>query len=394
VLSDRLTSLLLGGAVTFAAGCVVTPPPEAASEGPNSCSTAVADPDYSAAIEAGIAFMQQAMAAFETPGAAVAVAVDGELVWAAAFGLADREAGLVACADTEFRLGSVSKSITAAALARQLDAGEIDLDATVGALLPDLPADLHPITVAQLGHHLSGIRHYLSSGEVTNQRHFASVRESLSVFVDSPLLFEPGARFSYSSYGYTLLGALLEAAAADDYAHIVQSEVLDILGMTSTMPDDPSLPAPVRAVPYERLSVGRVVVAPSADLSDRLPSGGWNASASDLSRLGAALLDDSFVSRAAREALFTEGVTASGERTGYGIGFEVVCDPSGPCLAMQTGAVVGGSALLLIDRARGVVAAVLMNVGTATAASAPPPAQPAPNPPDLLAPFGAGSITK
>lgn len=385
---DRLTWLLLVGAVAFGAGGVATRPPEPAAAVPNTCSGAVADPDYSAAIEAGSAFMQQAMAAFEAPGAAVAVAVEGELVWAAAFGLADREASLPACPETQFRVGSVSKSITAAALARLLDARKINLAATVGELLADLPAELHPITVAQLGHHQSGIRHYLTSGEVANQRHFASVRESLSIFADSPLLFEPGTRFSYSSYGYTLLGALLEVAAGDDYASLVQREVLDVAGMTSTLPDDPSLQAPARAVPYERLALGRVVLAPEADLTDRLPAGGWDASALDLARLGAALLDESFVSRAAREALFAEGATADGELTGYGIGFEVVCNPSGPCLAMHTGAVVGGSALLLIDRSNGVVAAVVMNVGTATATSAPPPAQPPPNPPDLLAPFG------
>ncbi|MDH4334023.1 MAG: beta-lactamase family protein [Chloroflexota bacterium] len=332
--------------------------------------------------------MERAMAAFEAPGAAVAVAVHGEVVWAAAFGLADTEAGVPACPETAFRVGSVSKSITAAALARLLDAGAIDLDSTVGDLLPDLPRELHSITVAQLGHHQSGIRHYRTSGEVVNRQHFDSVAAGLSIFAGSPLLFEPGTSSSYSSYGYNLLGALLEAVTGDDYGSLVERQVLDVVGMISTTPDDASVQPPARARPYERLAVAQVVPAPVADLSDRLPSGGWSASASDLARLGAALLDDSFISPDAQDALFADAALPDGETTGYGIGFEVACNPPGPCLAMQTGAVVGGSALLLIDRANGVVAAIVMNVGTATATSAPPPAQPPPDPPELLAPFG------
>jgi hypothetical protein len=79
---------------------------------------------------------------------------------------------------------------------------------------------------------------------------------------------------------------------------------------------------------------------------------------------------------------------ANHEPTGYGIGFEVACDPSGGCFARQIGAVVGGAAFLLIDRTNRIVAAVVMNVGTATAAVEPQPAQPPPDPNDLLAAFG------
>ncbi len=110
--------------------------------------------------------------------------------------------------DASSACGSVSKPITAAAVARLNQEGRLDVDADVRDYVP---AFRQPVTLRQLGGHLGGIRHY-EGAEAVNTTHYRSLSESLRVFIDDPLVAEPGDRFSYSSYGFNLLGAAVEAA--------------------------------------------------------------------------------------------------------------------------------------------------------------------------------------
>jgi len=89
--------------------------------------------------------------------------------------------------------------------------GTLDLDAPVQRYVPGFPVKRYPITVRQVAGHLAGIRHYLP-GEFENRKHYATVSEGLSIFAGDSLLFEPGTRFEYSSYGYNLLSAVIEGA--------------------------------------------------------------------------------------------------------------------------------------------------------------------------------------
>jgi len=144
------------------------------------------------------------------PGFAVAVAVDGKIVWSEAFGYADLEAKRPATPETQFRIGSVSKPLTADAVAQLYEAGKLDLDAPVQRYVPTFPQKGAPITTRLLGGHLAGIRHY-KGAEFTLNQHFASVTAGLAIFKDDSLVAPPGTRFSYSSYGFNLIGAVVEA---------------------------------------------------------------------------------------------------------------------------------------------------------------------------------------
>ena len=106
---------------------------------------------------------------------------------------------------TRFRIGSVSKTLTAAALMHYAARGRVDVDAPIDRYVPDFPSHGGGITLRRLAGHLAGIRHYESRAEAVNRRHFDSVAASLALFARDPLVAEPGSRFAYSSYGYDMI---------------------------------------------------------------------------------------------------------------------------------------------------------------------------------------------
>ncbi len=138
------------------------------------------------------------------PGISVAVGVRGRIVWAEGFGWADTEARRRVAARTQFRVGSVSKPITSIAVGELIDSGQLDLDAPVQRYVPTFPQKTWPITTRELGGHLAGVRHYLSDEEMYRSKHYETAAGGLEVFGADPLLFEPGTRYHYSSYGWNL----------------------------------------------------------------------------------------------------------------------------------------------------------------------------------------------
>lgn len=127
----------------------------------------------------------------KVPGLAAAVAVDGRLVWSDTFGFADLEAKKPVTAASRFRIGSISKSLTAAGLMRLVEQGRIDLDAPVQRHVPDFPVKPEGlVTPRLLAGHLAGIRHYRKEEPFLN-RPFADVRAGLTLFADDPLVSPP-----------------------------------------------------------------------------------------------------------------------------------------------------------------------------------------------------------
>src|ERR1051325_4239916 len=167
------------------------------------------------------------------PGVQVAVAIDGTLVWSEGFGYADAARKRPVTRATQFRIGSVSKPLTAAAVALLYEQRKLDLDAPVQRYVPTFPDKGYPITTRQLAGHLAGIRHY-KDREFFLNRHFATVRDGLVIFQDDSLLFPPGTRFSYSSYGWNLVSAVVEAAAGEDFLSYIPAHVFRPLGLTHT----------------------------------------------------------------------------------------------------------------------------------------------------------------
>jgi len=383
MLRNRLLIAALIAIVSGAAAVTLyaRPVDSAAELKTGACHDHVAAPAYRAQIKAVRPLVAKMKHSFAAPGLSVAIAAAGKLVWSESCGFADVRRRLPVTARTQFRIGSVSKTITAAAAARLDQQGRLDVDDDVQKYVPAFPHDRPRITLRQLGGHLGGIRHY-EGAEAVNTKHYASIADSLRVFIDDPLAAPPGEEFHYSSYGFNLLGAAVETAAATNFASAVQQAVLSPLRMAST-----TVGRPPRGGTrfYEVTSARRARPAPRIDLSDRYPSGGFLSNAADLVRLGISITDTSFLDERSQRLLFTSQKTNAGKRTGYGFGFEVADSPVGT-FAGHTGNVVGGTAFILIHPRTRVVVALVTNIGFVTAPT-PPSLAETPQPPQLAMPF-------
>jgi len=295
------------------------------------------------------------------PGFAIAVAVNGLLVWSEAFGYADLEAKRRTTPATQFRIGSVSKPLTADAVAQLYESGRLDLDTPVQRYVPSFPDKGAPITTRELGGHLGGIRHYKGDEFTLNQR-FPTVTAGLAVFQNDPLIAPPGTRFSYSSYGFNLIGAAVEGASGEQFLVYMSRHVFKPLGMTSTAPDKNDSLIPNRTRFYDRTEAGQFVPSPTVDNSYKWAGGGFLSTAEDLVRFGSAHLQPGYLKAATLELLFTPQHTTSGEATPYGIGWFLTTDTLGHRTAYHGGGSVGGTTMFGIDRDSRVVIALVTNV--------------------------------
>jgi serine beta-lactamase-like protein LACTB len=305
------------------------------------------------------------MSANSVPGIGAAVVLDGEPAWSAGFGMADLENFAPATSSTLFRLGSLSKPITAVAILQLTERGKLDLDAPVQKYCPAFPEKEWPITTRELLGHLGGIRHYNAGGKgdvpEDSARHFASMEEALQVFAHDALVAKPGTKFHYSTYGYTLLGCVLEGAAAEKYVDYVKENVFRPAGMEQTQADDFFAVIPHRTRWYHKDKAGLVHNAGVLDSSYKIPGGGLISSADDMAHFEAAILADKLLQRATRDRMWTSEKTADGKLTGYGLGWGTA-EKFGVRMLAHTGGQQGTSTAfaLVPERRAGVV--VLTNM--------------------------------
>lgn len=332
-----------------------------------SVSNAAPPPEISSTTRTQVeAAIQRFMDANKVPGLAVAVVEDGEFDWSQGFGSADLKKSIPAVPPTQFRLASVSKTITAVAAMQLWEQGKLDLDAPIQKYCPAFPKKEFPVTTRELLGHLGGVRHYKSDSphdaEWGNKRHFNDpIRGGLSFFEHDPLVEKPGTKFHYTTQGFTLVGCVIEGASHRHYVDYVRENVFKPAGMTNAAVDDPRKPNLSRTSYYSKAKNGDVVPAHYIDSSYKIPGGGFLASVEDMAHYEEALLADRLVKRTTRDLMWTSQKTAAGEETGYGYGFDVkkVGDLAA---AGHAGGQQGTSTdiLLVPERNAGVV--VLMNV--------------------------------
>lgn len=298
------------------------------------------------------------------PGLQVAIGVRGKLVWSEGFGYADRERKVPVTNETQFRIGSVSKPLTAAAVALLYEQGKLDLDAPVQRYVPSFPVKSYPITTRELAGHLSGMRNYRGDEPLLN-RHFNRVLEGLALFDGDSLLFPPGSRFGYSSPGWILISAVVEGASGENFLTYMSRAVFGPLGMTHTAPDRTDSVIPHRTHFYDADSAKGFVTAPAVDNSYKWASGGFLSTAEDLVKFGSALVEPGFLKVETLDLLFTSQKTTASEATGYGLGWFVTTDGLGHTWVFHGGSSIGGTAVFGVDRNSGVVIAILANLSDA-----------------------------
>lgn len=291
------------------------------------------------------------------PGLNVAVAVNGRIVWSEGAGWADIASQKRATPSTQFRTYSSTKWLTAALALRMADKGFVDLDAPIYRYLPSLPATVAPVTLRQLLQHRGGIRHYREGEWLTvSQAHCTRATEALRDFINDPLVASPGEKFNYSSFGFVLASAVLEAAGRRPFHDLLRDEVLAPSGMRSTGPNpDRSREAST----YQRVN-GSFAAAPASDSSCKFGAGGLYGNAEDLARFGVALTRGKLLKDSSLAAMMTGLPTAPG-RADYGLGVTLERDDALGPIASHSGGALGGRSFLLIAPEKGIVVAFAGN---------------------------------
>jgi serine beta-lactamase-like protein LACTB len=294
-------------------------------------------------LDAARAVVQELLATDPIPALSIAVMRGSELAWAEAFGKVDLELDVPATTSHLFRLGSVSKVITATLAAQLASKKTVDLDAPISTYMPDLPEQHRATTLKQLLTHRGGIRHYADKDNAPGnpgpigQREYRTNADILAVFIDDPLIAKPGERVSYSTYGYTLVSLVLENAAKKPFLELVQQEIAAPLGLATLGGDDVMALVPQRVRGYHPGDMVRRMYPyfqgkwSNTDVSNvtyKWAGGGLLATPTDVARFGAAHLAPGKWSQSTLDLLFTPYTERNDRSPPLGLGWRIDEDAS------------------------------------------------------------------
>jgi len=298
---------------------------------------------------------------WKAPGLSAAIVADHHMVWSRGFGLADLEQRVPATPETVYRIASISKTITAVAVMQLAEQAKLDLDAPIQRYCAAFPEKPWTLTARQLLAHLGGIRSYLSQEELNNTHHYTNLVAPLALFKDDPLQFEPGTKFFYTTYGYTILGCAIEGASGMTYVDYVRDHIIRAAGMRHTRPDDVYAIIANRAQSYRKAANGEIQNAPLTDTSYKIPGGGWCSTAEDLAKFAVAVQSDRLVAKETLEQMFTRQKTRDGRDISFALGW-AIGERDGHREVWHTGGLQGVSTILYMRPEQGFAAVLLMNI--------------------------------
>jgi CubicO group peptidase (beta-lactamase class C family) len=275
--------------------------------------------EYAEKIKRIEAFVKEQMKTEGAVGLTIGFIKD-DFQWVKGFGYADLENKVPAKPESSYRMASVTKPMTAVGILTLVEEGKIDLDAEVQKYVPYFPKKKYPVTVRHLLGHLGGISHYRNYDLEGHFKDPKNTRESLAVFENFELIAEPGTRYSYTSYGFNLLGAVIEGASGKSYGEYMTENVWKPLGMKDTLMDDPLAIIPNRVEGYQMVG-GRIRNSEFVDISSRFAGGGTRSTVPDMLAFAKNLYDEKLLSDKMRSEMWTAQATRDGRNVGYGYGW-------------------------------------------------------------------------
>lgn len=275
-----------------------------------------------------------------TAGLSVLVAQHGKVLIAKGYGFADLERKTPATEKTVYRLGSLSKQFTAAALLTLVERGKVNLDESIRTYVPEYPEAGQAVRVRHLMNHTSGLTDYTAQSEYWKHMNDDLPRAAvLDFFASKPPAFTPGDRYVYCNSGYFLAGMIIEKVSGESYDAYVHKAVLEPLGLKTTYYAGGTVAIPNAARGYARTD-GRLV--PCRELNLELVSGAGAMASTVLDvyalhsglRAGKVLSGETY-------SLMTTPAKLNGDRTShYGMGYHV--DQAGSHKVLRHGGLVFG----------------------------------------------------
>ena len=248
---------------------------------------------------------------------AVLVAKDGKILFDRAYGLANVEWQVPNTPETRFRIGSITKQFTAAAVLWLEERGRLSIDDPIAKYIPDVPAAWQPITLRHLLNHTSGIPAFTSWPDYEIlKRSPLELEKGLKRLREQPLEFAPGEKYSYSNSGYLLLGHIIEKVTGQNYGDFVHGQILVPLGLADTDADSNTAIITRRASGYV-LANGRLQNAPYINMEVPHAAGSLYSTTHDLLHWTEALMGGRLISTASLTKMTTPG------KGDYGLGLVV-----------------------------------------------------------------------
>lgn len=330
-------------------------------------------PRWAGAVEQGRQILRAGLAEGNLPGLSVAVGIDGDIVWAEAFGFADLEKRLPLTPNLRFRIGTASTALTSAAAGLLLEKNQLKLDEEIQTYVPEFPDKQWPVTLRQVMGHVGGIWNDGGDEAPLLSVHCDRTADAVRAVAKHPLVFQPGTDYRFSRYGWILVSRAIEAAANEPFLTFMQEQVFEPLKMADTRAESATEEIPNRPTFYfPRFAAnpryGPDVIRP-LDYSCYAGSSVFLSTPSDLVRFGMAVTSGTLLRPATVDLLQTSQRLASGKETGYGLGWdlETVTLAGQPTPVVgHDGDVLGGiAASLMTFRQRGLVVAVVSNISYA-----------------------------
>lgn len=259
-----------------------------------------------------------AVAAGETPGLQLAVVKDGKVVLMKGYGSANLEQHVAVDNDSVFRVGSVTKQFTAAALLLLAEEGKLSVKDKLSKYYPNFPR-ANDITLDEMLHHTSGIHNYTAEANFVNDGMVHRSTEEMVEFIGKmPKTqdFEPGTDWSYSNSAYFILGGVVEKVSGSTLAKVFKTRLFDPTGMTHSALDDETEIVRGRALGYSGSAPGAFTNAPFISMSIPGGAGSIRSTAGDLAKWNAALFGGKVLKAASLTAMETPGRLNNGETSG------------------------------------------------------------------------------
>lgn len=303
--------------------------------------------------------VQEAYSA-DAPGAAVIVVLKGKTLYRGARGLANIELGVPLRPDSVFRIGSITKQFTAAAILLLAEEGKLSLSDPITKFLPDYPVQGHFVTLQHLLSHTSGIANYTDLPEwAPTTRNDVSVQQLIDVFKNKPFDFAPGEHWKYDNSGYILLGAIIEEISGQSYPEFLRTHLFEPLGMKSSSYENLAKITPRRVAGYMRDKSGWRN-ADYLSMSQPYAAGALISTVDDLARWDAAIEHGELLKPASWQRACSSFVLNDGTPTRYGAGW--IIGRIGPVATVEHGGGINGfNAYVLRAPAQQLYVAVLAN---------------------------------
>jgi len=235
----------------------------------------------------------------------VLVARDGQVLVSRGYGHANLEWNIPNTPATRFRLGSITKQFTAAAILLLEERGKLRIEDPVKKHLPDAPAAWDQVTIFHLLTHTSGIPSFTGFPDYQSSKMVSTpVEKTVARFSDKPLEFQPGEKWNYSNSGYVLLGRLIEKISGQTYEDFIQESIFTPLGMKESGYDSNIRLIPQRASGYSPSPKGPVN-AEFIHMSIPHAAGALYSTTEDLLRWTQALFGGKLLSPASLEKMTT-----------------------------------------------------------------------------------------